>query len=434
MALYFCTMLISSYPQAVEFLYQNLPMYQRVGAVAYKADLTNTIQLCEALGNPHYKFKNIHVAGTNGKGSSSHMLAAVLQCAGYKTGLYTSPHLKNFTERIRINGQEIDQAFVVDFVNRIQSSIDKIQPSFFEITVAMAFDYFARQKVDIAVVEVGLGGRLDSTNVITPLVSLITNISWDHMNLLGDTLPKIAFEKAGIIKKEVPVVISETQDSIKEVFVQKSKSESSSIVFADKKYEVVGEGYGKFQVTDDKVTSTYELDLKGIYQQKNLAGVLATLDELKNLGFKIPDEATEKGLSNTTTLTGLKGRWQKLKDNPLTICDTGHNEAGVIEILKQIKAQKFEKLFMVWGMVNDKDVSKILSILPSSAYYFFCQANIPRAMDANELFLKAKAAGLRGEVILNVNNAICQANERATQKDMIFIGGSTFLVAEIENL
>jgi dihydrofolate synthase/folylpolyglutamate synthase len=254
------------------------------------------------------------------------------------------------------------------------------------------------------------------------------------MNLLGDTLPKIAFEKAGIIKKEVTVVISETQDSIKEVFVQKSKSESSSIVFADKKYEVVGEGYGKFQVTDDKVTSTYELDLKGIYQQKNLAGVLATLDELKNLGFKIPDEATEKGLSNTTTLTGLKGRWQKLKDNPLTICDTGHNEAGVIEILKQIKAQKFEKLFMVWGMVNDKDVSKILSILPSSAYYFFCQANIPRAMDANELFLKAKAAGLRGEVILNVNNAICQANERATQKDMIFIGGSTFVVAEIENL
>ena len=434
MALYFCTMLISSYSQAVEFLYQNLPMYQRVGAVAYKADLANTIQLCEALGNPQHSFKSVHVAGTNGKGSSSHMLAAVLQCAGYKTGLYTSPHLKNFTERIRINGNEIDQAFVIDFVNRIQPSIDKIQPSFFEITVAMAFDYFAQQKVDIAVVEVGLGGRLDSTNVITPLVSLITNISWDHMNLLGDTLPKIAFEKAGIIKKEVPVVVSESQDSIKEVFIQKSKSESSSITFADQKYEVVGEGNGKFTATKENATLSYQLDLKGAYQQKNLAGVLATLDQLKNTGFTISDKAIEKGLSNTITFTGLKGRWQKLNDNPLTICDTGHNEAGVQEILKQINQQKFKKLWIVWGMVNDKDVSKILSMLPTGAYYFFCQANIPRAMDANELFLKAKEVGLMGEVIVDVNNAIRQAHERATPNDMIFIGGSTFVVAEIENL
>lgn len=434
MALYFCTMLISSYSQAVEFLYQNLPMYQRVGAVAYKADLTNTIQLCEALGNPQHLFKSVHVAGTNGKGSSSHMLAAVLQCAGYKTGLYTSPHLKNFTERIRINGNEIDQAFVVDFVNRIQPSIDKIQPSFFEITVAMAFDYFAQQKVDIAVVEVGLGGRLDSTNVITPLVSLITNISWDHMNLLGDTLQKIAFEKAGIIKKEVPVVVSESQESIKEVFVQKSKIESSSITFADQKYEVVGDGNGKFTATKENATAFYQLDLKGAYQQKNLAGVLATLDQLKNTGLIISDRAIEKGLSNTITFTALKGRWQKLNDNPLTICDTGHNEAGVHEILKQINQQRFKKLLVVWGMVNDKDVSKILSLLPTSAYYFFCQANIPRAMDANELFLKAKGVGLRGEVIVDVNNAIRQANERATPNDMIFIGGSTFVVAEIENL
>jgi dihydrofolate synthase / folylpolyglutamate synthase len=426
-------MAITSYQETLDYLYQNLPIFQRVGAAAYKADLTNTIALCEALDNPQNKFKSIHVAGTNGKGSSSHMLAAILQTAGYKTGLYTSPHLKEFTERIKINGQEVEKNFVIDFVERIKPEIEKIKPSFFEITVAMAFDYFAQQKVDVAVIEVGLGGRLDSTNVITPIVSLITNISWDHKDLLGDTLPKIAFEKAGIIKDNVPVVISERQSDVEYVFISKAKETKSKILFADDKWKVNILHDGKFSVSNEGLQHRYELDLKGLYQRKNIAGVLATIEIVKE-NFSVTDNQVRIALSATTSITGLKGRWQKLGERPLMICDTGHNEGGVKEVVRQILAQKFDRLFMVWGSVKDKDISMILDLLPKKAYYFFCQAKIPRAMPALELQEKAKQFGLDGITVEDVNEAIAMAKKLSTSDDFIFIGGSTFVVAEIDNL
>ena len=409
-------------------------MYQRVGAAAYKADLSNTILLCEALGNPQNKFKSVHVAGTNGKGSSSHMLAAILQTAGYKTGLYTSPHLKEFTERIRINGKEIDKNFVVDFVKRIKSSIENIKPSFFEITVAMAFDYFAKQKVDFAVIEVGLGGRLDSTNVITPLLSLITNINWDHQDLLGDTLQKIAFEKAGIIKQTVPVVVSERNQEVDEIFRTKSNEEQSLLYFAADLWKIDSISEGVYQVQHQSKTIELTLDLMGVYQRKNLGGVLQVVELLNGDGFNISQEAIRIALENVTTITGLKGRWQKLSHQPLVICDTGHNEAGIREVVAQIQAQKFEKLFIVLGCVKDKDLSSVLSLLPMYAYYFFCQAKIPRALDAIELSNRAAVFGLKGEVISDVNEAIGTARKKATPNDFIFVGGSTFVVAEIENL
>jgi dihydrofolate synthase / folylpolyglutamate synthase len=427
-------MAITSYQDTLDYLYQNLPIFQRVGAAAYKADLTNTIALCQALGNPQNKFKSIHVAGTNGKGSSSHMLAAILQTAGYKTGLYTSPHLKEFTERIKINGQEVGQEFVIDFVNRIKPEIERIKPSFFEITVAMAFDYFAQQKVDIAVIEVGLGGRLDSTNVITPIVSLITNISWDHKDLLGDTLPKIAFEKAGIIKSNVPVIISERQSEVQDVFITKAKETQSKILFADDEWKVKISSGGKFSINHFTSRFEYELDLKGLYQQKNLAGVLATIGLLKENDFSISDIQLKKAFSEAASVTGLKGRWQKLGERPLMICDTGHNEGGVKEVVHQILSQKFDRLFIVWGSVNDKDISMILSLLPKKAYYFFCQAKIPRALPALELQEQAKKFGLDGITVEDVNDAIAKAKKLSTPDDFIFIGGSTFVVAEIDNL
>lgn len=426
-------MTIPSYQETLDYLYQNLPIFQRVGAAAYKADLTNAIALCQALGNPQNKFKNIHVAGTNGKGSSSHMLAAILQTAGYKTGLYTSPHLKEFTERIKINGQEVEKEFVVDFVERIKPEIEKIKPSFFEITVAMAFDYFAQQRVDIAVIEVGLGGRLDSTNVITPIVSLITNISWDHKDLLGDTLPKIAFEKAGIVKKGVPVIISERQKEVEEVFISKANETESKILFADDEWEVNILSNDQFLVNHEGLQLEYELDLNGLYQRKNIAGVLAVVEILKE-NFSISNDQVHKALSATTSITGLKGRWQKLGEKPLIICDTGHNEGGVKEVVRQILAQKFERLFIVWGSVKDKDISTVLSLLPKKAYYFFCQAKIPRAMPALELQEKAQQFGLDGMTVEDVNEAIAFAKKLSTPDDFIFIGGSTFIVAEINNL
>ncbi len=431
---------MESYQQVLDYLYQSLPMFQRVGAVAYKPDLSNTVALCNALGNPENKFKSIHVAGTNGKGSSSHMIAAILQSAGYRTGLYTSPHLKDFTERIRINGVPVSQKFVIDFVNRVKPTLEMIKPSFFETTVAMAFEYFVEQQVDVAVIEVGLGGRLDSTNVITPLVSLITNISWDHMDLLGDTLPKIAAEKAGIIKPKVPTIVSERQLEVDLVFEEKAKSIGSSLTFASDKFVVKPLGDGEFEVSSDSEKSVYELDLKGDYQQKNLAGVLAVVNELKKLEvdhqkyFVISDENIAKGLMHVTELTGLKGRWQKLGTWPLIICDTGHNEAGIREILKQIQKQKFGRLHIVLGMVKDKDIQKILKLLPVEAHYYFCQAKIPRAMAAEELKALASQFSLQGEVISDVNEAILKAKQNASTSDMIFIGGSTFVVAEINEL
>jgi dihydrofolate synthase / folylpolyglutamate synthase len=427
-------MALLSYQEVLDYLYKNLPMYQRIGVVAYKADLDNTIALCDTLGNPQNKFRSIHVAGTNGKGSSSHMLAAILQSAGYKTGLYTSPHLKEFTERIKIDGQEIDQKFVVDFVNTIKPAIEKIKPSFFEITVAMAFEYFAQRKVDVAVIEVGLGGRLDSTNVITPLVSLITNISWDHKEILGDTLPKIAYEKAGIIKKNIPVVVSERQDEVDFVFQKKAKETNSPLIFASDELKIADYGNGELIAHSSGIDSTYHLDLKGSYQRKNLAGVLTTVNVLKDRGLSIPDNAISSGLESTVSLTGLKGRWQKLNDKPFIVCDTGHNEAGVQEVLSQIGKQKFDKLHIVWGMVNDKDITAILKMLPRHTAYYFCQAKIPRAMPAQELMTKASEFGLQGLVVGDVNEAIMKAKRSCTENDMIFIGGSTFVVAEIDNL
>ncbi len=425
-----------SYKATLQFLYANLPMFQRVGAAAYKADLTNTIALCEELGNPQHQFKSIHIAGTNGKGSSSHMLAAILQTAGYKTGLYTSPHLKEFTERIRINGREVSKSFVIDFVERIRPAIERIQPSFFEITVAMAFDYFAQQKVDIAIIEVGLGGRLDSTNVITPLASLITNISWDHKELLGDTLPKIASEKAGIIKPQVPVVISERQVDVVGVFAAKANESNSQIQFASDVFKVDSSTEGNFHIHNRETGSNMNLllDLKGTYQRKNVAGALAIVDVLRKNGFTISNDHVVHALQNTTTLTGLKGRWQKLSEQPLIICDTGHNEGGIQEVVQQIRQQKYNRLWFVLGCVKDKDLHAVLSLLPKEAYYFFCQARIPRALDATELMKQSVAVGLTGEVISDVNQAVRAAKQRSSKEDFIFIGGSTFVVAEIEEL
>ncbi len=425
---------MESYQQTLDYLYETLPMFQRIGAAAYKNDLSNTIALCETLGNPERKFKSIHIAGTNGKGSSSHMLAAILQTAGYKTGLYTSPHLKEFTERIKINGEDVSQSFIIDFVDRMKPVLEEIKPSFFETTVAMAFEYFAQQKVDVAVIEVGLGGRLDSTNVITPEISLITNISWDHANLLGDTLQKIASEKAGIIKPNIPVVISERQSEVEDVFLEKAVKEKSPIIFASDNYRLLPLGNGQFAFSPFAEEVAYQLQLKGDYQQMNLAGVLATVDELKKNGFKISQENISEGLRNTITLTQLKGRWQKLGDHPLIVCDTGHNEAGIKEVLKQISKERFKTLHIIWGMVNDKDPGRVLALLPKNARYYFCQAKIPRAMRADELNERANAYQLDGEIVEDVNQAIDQAKKNCSPDDMIFIGGSTFVVAEIDNL
>ena len=416
-------------------------MFQRVGAVAYKADLTNTISLCTALDNPQLKFKSIHIAGTNGKGSSSHMMAAILQSAGYKTGLYTSPHLKEFTERIKINGVEIDQEYIIDFVNRIKKEIEKIQPSFFEITVAMAFDYFAFHKVDFAVIETGLGGRLDSTNVITPIVSLITNIGYDHMDILGYTLPAIAKEKAGIIKEGIPAVISELQAEVEPVFCAKAAEVNADIVFASKIFSTKEKVNAKdssltLDVYDqgEPVFSNLNPELKGDYQKKNIPGVLMSIKVLQKLGYRITTQNIQNGIENVIKLTGLKGRWQKLGESPLIICDTGHNVDGLKDVVHQIQAQNFKNLFIVLGMVKDKDISNVIRLLPREAYYFFCQATIPRALEAKFLAEKAKAAGLQGEVVQDVNKAIAAAKSKAGKEDFIFIGGSTFVVAEIDNL
>lgn len=427
--------MLLNYSETLTYLYANLPMFQRVGAVAYKKDLTNTLKLCEVLGNPQHTFKSIHVAGTNGKGSSSHMLASVLQSSGYKTGLYTSPHLKEFTERIKVNGIEVSQEFVVEFVSKIKPYIEEIKPSFFEITVAMAFDYFAQQQVDVAVIEVGLGGRLDSTNVITPIVSLITNIGYDHKDLLGDTLELIANEKAGIIKPHVPVVISERQPEIEHVFLNTALVCNAEIRFAQDHYKISAtENQLDIRVNNTPFISALQLPLKGHYQSKNLIGVLEVVDVLKSHGFIISDQNVKHGLENTIVQTGLKGRWQQLGTTPLIICDTGHNVDGIREVVYQIQQQKFENLHIVWGMVKDKDPDEILKLLPVLAKYYFCQANIPRAMEATVLCEKAKSLGLTGEVIPDVNAALRTARLAASPDDFIFIGGSTFVVAELENL
>lgn len=431
-----------NYQETLDYLFHALPMFQRVGASAFKKDLSNTIALCNHLGNPQDNFKTVHVAGTNGKGSSSHSLAAILQSAGYKTGLYTSPHLKSFTERVRINGLEITQEAVVQFVEENKSFLDELKPSFFEMTVGLAFWYFAKEKVDIAVIEVGMGGRLDSTNVITPEVCLITNIGYDHVQFLGETLPEIAGEKAGIIKSEIPVVISQTQEETTLVFLEKANKLNAPISFADQIYQLnsIGiEGFGdqkysEFEVIKGLDHFTIQFGLLGNYQRYNLPGILATVDELRKKGWVISESAMLTGLAKVTSLTGLKGRWQILGENPLIIADTGHNEPGILEILAQLETYTFDQLWMVLGMVQDKDISKILSILPKEASYVFCHADLPRALSAELLAGKAREYDLLGEIIPNVNDALNFARKNAGSNDLIFVGGSTFVVAEIDDL
>lgn len=424
-----------NYQQTLDYLYAKLPMFTRVGVIAYKADIDNTVQFCSHLGNPEKKFKSIHVGGTNGKGSTSHMLAAILQKAGYKTGLYTSPHLKDFRERIKINGEMIAEQEVINFVAENEHLIEEISPSFFEATVALAFDYFAKQQVDIAIIEVGLGGRLDSTNVISPEISVITNISFDHMNILGNTLIEIAGEKAGIIKEKTPVIIGEFQEEVVKVFIAKAEEKNAPIFFASKEWEIreskVIELHRKVTINQGNRTFDLELDLAGSYQLKNVKTVLTTVDQIRLKGFKIKDEDIQSALSQVKKLTGLMGRWQILNQEPLIICDTGHNEDGIKEVLKNIEATPHQNLLMVIGMVKDKDISKVLSLLPKNAEYFFCSPDMPRAKPAEELMQEALAFNLKGEAFGSIQGALIAAKHKANPQDLIFIGGSTFVVAEV---
>lgn len=427
--------MIKSYREAVDYLYQNLPMFQRVGAAALKRDLSNTIALCQELDNPQNRFQTIHIAGTNGKGSTAHMIAAVLQSAGYKTGLYTSPHLKSFTERIRVNGSEMDKDAVTAFVNRVRALIEKIKPSFFEITVAMAFDYFVSQEVDVAVIEVGLGGRLDSTNVIHPLVSVITNIGMDHKELLGGTRESIAREKAGIIKHRVPVVVSERQQEVQGIFREIAEEQEAPLVFADNEL-TIRKRPGKVDIEKGHKTLIPDVEpgLKGSYQDQNLCGTVMALLILRDQGFVIPDDAIRRGLRDVVTLTGLKGRWQQIGEHPLVVCDTAHNVEGLQRVVAQILEQQFKTLHFVFGMTREKDPDALIALLPIDARYYFCSAAIPRAMDADVLADRARSRGLTCVVIPDVGEAVRTARKAADPDDMVFIGGSSFVVAEVEGI
>ncbi len=429
-----------NYSETIDYLYTRLPMFQRSGSAAYKNSLENTLKLDAYYRHPHQKYKTIHVAGTNGKGSVSHMLAAVLQSTGLNVGLYTSPHLKDFRERIRINGAMISENEVASWVSKYRNNneIWKLEPSFFELTVAMALDYFAHQKVDIAIMEVGLGGRLDSTNIIRPEVSIITNIGLDHTNLLGETLEKIATEKAGIIKTGVPVVIGSKQPETKGVFRKVASEKQTELYFADEEYAVeyatLGlNGKQNLHITKKgkPVFEGLELDLLGRYQHKNLPSVLKAVDLLSARGIEISKPALFEGLANVQAKSGLLGRWQVLGNNPITVCDTGHNEDGFKAIVEQIKNTAYKNLHMVFGTVGDKDPAAVLALLPQNANYYFVKANLPRAMDALELQQKAKAFGLWGEVYGSVNEGLKMAKKNAGKNDFIFVGGSTFVVAEI---
>ena len=425
------------YSQTIDFLFNRLPMFSRLGAMAYKSDLTNILILSKLLENPEKKFKSVHIAGTNGKGSTSHMLAAILQRAGYKTGLYTSPHLYDFRERIRVNGQMIPESFVTTFTGKLMPSIESIQPSFFEITVAMAFDWFVDQAVDIAVIEVGLGGRLDSTNIILPELSVITNISYDHMDLLGNTLQKIALEKAGIIKHGVPVVVGEEQAEVKDVFLRIAEQNKAPIHFASRKRFVDDWKFNRHllevELTDrhsnEKVN--YSLDLPGIYQTKNIVTVAEVVSLLNQHGFSIPETAVRSGLQNVKKLTGLHGRWDILHDEPLLVLDVGHNEGGMKEIAKQIELTAHEELHLVIGMVKDKTIENILRHLPPTANYYFTKARIPRALPETELAAKAESIGLKGKTFPEVQQALQAAVDRAHPKDLILVCGSVFLAGEV---
>lgn len=426
-----------NYQQTLDYLFAQLPVFQRDGASAYKPTIANTIALCNALGNPEKKFKSVHVAGTNGKGSTSHQLAAIFQAAGYKTGLYTSPHLKDFRERIKVNGQEIPEQNVIDFTEKHQTLFEKIKPSFFEMTVAMAFDYFANEKVEIAIVEVGMGGRLDSTNIIQPELCLITNISFDHQAYLGNSLEEIAREKAGIIKKEVPVVIASTQPAIQSVFEGIAKSQQAPIYFADQQYHLKRNENSNQQLLSlsyaDKngIEKNIYSDLTGNYQLKNITGVLCAIDILKSKFDLLNDEHTIAALAKVKKSTGLKGRWELLSENPQCIADTGHNEDGIQQILTQLNFCKYQKLHWVIGMVNDKDINAVLSLLPKDATYYFCKPNIPRGLSTATLQQSAQKFNLNGNCYESVTLALSAAQKNAATNDLILIAGSTFIVAEI---
>jgi dihydrofolate synthase/folylpolyglutamate synthase len=429
-----------NYTETLAYLFEKLPMFHRIGQAAYKSSLDNTLKLDEIFGHPHQKYKTVHVAGTNGKGSVSHMLAAVFQSAGYKTGLYTSPHLKDFRERIKINGEMISEEEVIKWVEDypVKYNLWDLEPSFFELTATMAFDYFAKKEVDIAIIEVGLGGRLDSTNIITPEVSVITNIGLDHTNLLGETLEKIAGEKAGIIKNNIPAVIGTTQTETEMVFKNAAKSKHSKLFFADQEYVadysmigLDGKQILNIEKNGAKIYSGLKLDLLGTYQQKNVPAVLKTLDILVESGWKISTQNIYDGLRNTAKLTGLMGRWQIIGNNPLIICDTGHNEDGIKMVVNQIKNTAYKTLHIVFGVVSDKNQDAILRLLPKNAVYYFTKANIPRAMNEKELAQKAAGFGLTGTSYTSVIEAFNTAKQNADKNDLIFVGGSTFVVAEI---
>jgi len=401
-----------TYQETLDWLFRQLPMYQKKGADAYKGKLDNILALSEHLGHPEKKFKTIHVAGTNGKGSSSHMLASILQEAGYKVGLYTSPHLKDFRERIKINGEMVGQDYVLDFVQQNKEFFEYHQLSFFEMTVGLAFYYFAVEKVDIAIIEVGLGGRLDSTNIILPEVCLITNIGYDHMDILGNTLEKIAMEKAGIIKRNVPVVISERQPETEMIFKLIANQRNSEITFSD-----------EIEIPD------YETDVLGDYQKKNISGVVGCIKKLKN--FAVDESHIIAGLKNVSNNTGLLGRWQVLQRKPTVVCDTAHNKEGLLEIMKQLSQQECDKLHMVIGFVNDKAVEDLLKSFPKEAKFYFVKPNVPRGMDENQLKELAEAIGLRGKKYPTVQKGLNKALSKAGPKDFIYVGGSTFVVAEV---
>ena len=427
-----------NYKETLDYLYSYLPMFQRIGAAAYKEDIYNTVELMKALGNPEKKFKSIHVAGTNGKGSSSHLIASILREKGLKVGLHTSPHLKDFRERIKIDNKMCSEEFVVKFVENNKELIERIKPSFFETAVAMAFTYFAQENVDIAIIEVGMGGRLDSTNIINPLACLITNISFDHTQFLGNSLAEIAGEKAGIIKENTPVVISQSQEETKNVFIAKANEKNAPISFADSylSCENVNHSCGEMRLdiykNGEKRLENLKSPLAGYYQQKNILGVIALIDTLNQYhNFNISEENIINGIENLSTNFPIAGRWQILCNKPLTICDTGHNEDGLKYVIEQIKNTPHQKLRFVLAMVNDKDVNKVLSMLNKDAEYYLSQANIPRALPVEQLAEKAQQAGLSFTQYSTISQALAKAQEDAKENDLVFIGGSTFTVAEV---
>jgi dihydrofolate synthase/folylpolyglutamate synthase len=403
-----------TYQDTVSWMFKQLPMFQNQGKAAYKSDLTNTVLLVNHLKNPQHHFNSIHVAGTNGKGSTSHMLASIFQEAGYKVGLYTSPHLKDFRERIKINGKDLSKQFVIGFIKKNKTFFESNQLSFFEMTVGMAFDYFAKQKVDIAIIEVGMGGRLDSTNIITPLVSVITNIGLDHMQFLGNSIEAIAHEKGGIIKSRIPVVIGETHEKTEKIFKAIAKKNDSDISFADV-----------------SVKELYVSDLKGNYQKHNIKTVIQSLIKLPKNKFKITQKHIKAGLQNVVKNTGLRGRWETLQIQPKIICDTAHNKEGIAYAMEQLMEEDYQKLHIVFGVVNDKDVNSILPVMPKQATYYFCKPTIERGLDAEKLKTLFISEGFLGQAFSSVNEAFNKAKQLATRDDLIYVGGSTFVVAEI---